>query len=107
MKIMLNKEELISEIKANHAQLPDINELHFDIWNYAGRKTLVMSMIYRNPVKHVLTRKDYVVFQVAQCNLENETPLELQNYGRSLKIDLRKEFPEKKISSKNLTNKKI
>lgn len=101
MKIFFGKEEIITEISANRKNLPSIDELHFEIWDYSEyKKRLVMSMIYRNPLDKALRMNDYLVIEIAECNTEYENPVELQNYGRQLKSHLKKKFPDRKISSR-------
>lgn len=100
MKILLNEEEILTEINANRNQLPSIDELHLEIWDCSKyKKVLVMSMIYRDTNRKVLKMEDYLTLEIAECNLENEIPIELQTYGRLLKTYLKKKFPNKKISS--------
>lgn len=105
MEILLSKEDLIAEINANRKRLPNIDELHFEIWDYsANNKRLVMSMIYRNPSDKALHMDDYLTVEIAECSTDNEDPAELQTYGRALKTYLKKQFPDKKISSKLYIN---
>lgn len=101
MNILLNEEEILAEISANRKKLPIIDELHFEIWDYSSNnKRMVMPMIYRNPLDKALHMNDYSTIEIAECNTDNEDPIELQTYGRTLKIHLKKQFPDKKISSK-------
>lgn len=101
MNILLNEEEILEEISSNRKQLPRIDELHFEIWDYSvNNKRLVMSMIYRNPIDKALHMNDYLTIEVAECNTDTEEPIELQTYGRLLKKHLIKQFPDKIISSK-------
>lgn len=101
MNILLSEEEILTEINANKKHLSSIDELHFEIWDYSvNNKRLVMSMIYRNPLDKALHMDDYLTIEIAECNTDNENPIELQTYGRLLKTHLKKQFPDKKISSK-------
>lgn len=105
MDIFFSKEEITTEISANRKNLPSIDELHLEIWDYSEyKKRLVMLVIHRNPSDKALRMNDYSVIEIAECNTVYDNPVELQNHGRQLKSYLKKKFPNKKVSSKLYIN---